>query len=267
MTRCFISHSTEDRKFVEEELLGIFEALGLDPWYSKADIRAAEDWEHSIKKGLESSEWFCVVLSPRSQGSEWVKDEVHWAFSHRGGRIIPILIEECDPNAFHVRLPRVQHIDYARDPRRARFTLIRTIRDALDGLLIRSAGISGKWTGAVYQRDEDDSELSEFSAEATLTADRKTVSGRLRVQFPEKLKRPIDGPGPLTVEFIVTGGLMYERFLQLNYLSEDPTVVQFGSVVLELDDHAREMNGRYVAYGAYSKSIVSGLARLTKKIP
>jgi hypothetical protein len=265
MTRCFISHSSKDRAFVEEELIGVFDALGLEPWYSKEDINAAEEWERSIKKGLESSEWFAVVLSPRSQSSSWVRDEVHWAFSHRGGRIIPILLEECDPQEVHLRLPRVQHIDYSRQPKKAQLTLIRTIRDALDGLVIRSPAISGEWAGVVYQYDSMDSEPSEFVAEATLIADRKSISGRIQVQFPEKLKRPIDGPGPLSVQFKVTGGLMYERYLQLNYLSEDPAVVQFGAWIMELDDHAQELTGRYIGYGAYSKTIVFGLTKLTKR--
>jgi hypothetical protein len=37
----------------------------------------------SDKGGLESSDWFLVVISPNSVKAEWVDIETKWAFDHR----------------------------------------------------------------------------------------------------------------------------------------------------------------------------------------
>ena len=61
----------------------------------------------------------------------------------------------------------------------------------------------------------------------------------------------------------MTGGLVHNRFLQLNYLSADPTIVQFGSIVSEIDSRGTTMSGKLVGYGAYSEKIVSGKYHLS----
>ena len=111
----FISHSTGDRAFVETVLLPILSTAGIESWYSPRDIRTSDDWEQSIRRGLESSDWFLLVMSPRAQSSEWVRDEVLWAVEHRPGRIVPVLAETCDPRNIHMRLARIQHVDFRGD--------------------------------------------------------------------------------------------------------------------------------------------------------
>ncbi len=130
MAKVFVSHATADRDFVRKEILGLLRAIGLSPWYSEDDITTASHWERAILHGLEKSDWFVIVLSSRSAQSEWVKDELNWAIDHRPGRIVPILIEECDLNAFHLRLSRIQHIDFRRDERAGREGLIKVLVDA-----------------------------------------------------------------------------------------------------------------------------------------
>src|SRR5262245_13627806 len=108
MAKVFVSHSTQDRSFVEREIVRLLEKHGLDAWYSKDDIQTSAHWERDILAGLKSCEWFLVVMSPRSAQSEWVRDEVHWAIQHRGQRIIPVLMEACNLEDFHLRMPRIQ---------------------------------------------------------------------------------------------------------------------------------------------------------------
>jgi formylglycine-generating enzyme required for sulfatase activity len=120
MSRVFISHSTEDRDFVERVLVPALHGYGLETWYSKDDIPAADRWERSILDGLKSSDWFLIVMSANSAKSNWVLHELHWAMDHRPiGRIVPVMIEECDPYDFHIGLPRLQFVDYGRDRERA----------------------------------------------------------------------------------------------------------------------------------------------------
>jgi len=97
---------------LEERIIPVIQGHGIDLWYSKSDIKASGLWEREIIQGLQSCDWFLVVMSPRSATSEWVKDEISWAFTNRVGRIIPLLIEDCDPISFHLRLPRIQQIDF-----------------------------------------------------------------------------------------------------------------------------------------------------------
>jgi hypothetical protein len=111
MAKAFISHSTSDQKFVESVLIPLLKEVKVTPWYSKTAILTAEDWERSIRKGLETSDWFLVVLSPRSVSSRWVKAEVHWALEHRPGRVVPIMSEPCNPAELHIGLSLIQHID------------------------------------------------------------------------------------------------------------------------------------------------------------
>jgi hypothetical protein len=127
MSKLFISHATVDRAFVENELMSLFKSLGFKVWFSEQSISTAEQWERSIRAGLEDTKWFIIILSPNSANSEWVKDELAWAIDRLPHRIVPILIDKCDLRDFHVRLPRIQHIDYQTPTQEAREKLIKCL--------------------------------------------------------------------------------------------------------------------------------------------
>jgi serine/threonine protein kinase len=122
--RVFVSHSSKDRDFVEQEIVSILENAGIATWYSKVDIQTASEWGRSILQGLQSSEWFLLVMSSKSISSEWVKDELYWAIENRPERVIPVMIDACDPEQFHIRLKRLQHIDFQHNRDEARRRLI-----------------------------------------------------------------------------------------------------------------------------------------------
>ena len=109
--KVFISHSTQDRDFVEQHIVSLLESNGIATWYSKVSIQSASEWERSILNGLEQSSWFLVVMSESSNQSEWVKDEVFWAIDHRKSKIIPVLIDQVEMSDFHIRLRRIQAVD------------------------------------------------------------------------------------------------------------------------------------------------------------
>lgn len=112
MPKVFISHSIKDREFVEREIITLLQNHQIETWYSSQSIQTAEEWERSIHRGLNSCDWFLVVMSPHSAKSEWVRAEVFWAASKRRGRIIPVLLEECDPTDFHLMLFQIQYLDF-----------------------------------------------------------------------------------------------------------------------------------------------------------
>ena len=104
MPRIFVSHCTEDREFVENEIVSLLRKHGLDTWYSRTDIGAATNLEQDIRTALVTCDWFLVVMSKASLASRWVKTEVHWAMEERQGRIVPVMIEPLDPSEFHLML-------------------------------------------------------------------------------------------------------------------------------------------------------------------
>jgi hypothetical protein len=126
MVRVFLSHSTKDRAFVERELLRLLQAQGIDTWYAPDDISTAQEWERRIREGLQTCDWFLIVLSPRSAASLWVQAELHWAVNPRWGRIVPVLLESCDPMAFHLRLQMLQYVDFSQATPAARQKLLAT---------------------------------------------------------------------------------------------------------------------------------------------
>jgi len=112
MTRVFISHATKDRDFVEKEIISLLQRHGIQTWYSKDDIQTASHWEQTIRLGLESCDWFLVVLTPRSVTSPWVQAEVHWALDERNDRFVPVLAEDCEWLKIHLMMRTIQFVDF-----------------------------------------------------------------------------------------------------------------------------------------------------------
>lgn len=124
MPRVFISHSSLDRDFVERQIIAPLRSHGIETWYSKDSIETAAEWEKKIREGLRSCDWFLVVMTPRSVASKWVQREVFWAMERREGRIIPVLLETCDPEDLHLGLLPIQYIDFRQEVEAARRKLL-----------------------------------------------------------------------------------------------------------------------------------------------
>ncbi len=261
MTKCSVSHSTTDRPYVEREILGILGALGIDVWFAEDTIETTEHWERSIRKGLEASDWFVLVLSKQSAQSEWVKDEVNWAMSNLAQKIVPLIIEDCDPVDFHIRLPRIQHIDFRKDIASAREEMIRFFVDATFNPLRRGNVIDGTWTGTVNQEHGPTGKPIEYKITFNLKVRKEQIAGDMQVEVPSEIR---EDETDTQVEFVVTGGLLYDRFVQLTYKAKDPRVIQFGSSMFEIDDRGLKMSGPFIGYGSKSKRIISGFMK-TKK--
>lgn len=127
--RVFISHSGHDREFVESQIVSVLERNGIRTWYSNEDIRTAAEWERSIVQGLESCDWYLLVMSRRSAASPWVKDELFWAIDQRPESIIAVRIDDCEWREFHIRLARTQNIDMRSDPAEGQRRLIELFRE------------------------------------------------------------------------------------------------------------------------------------------
>jgi hypothetical protein len=147
MQRAFVSYASRDHQFVQTEIVDLLKELGLKPWFAPEDIRSAEIWESSILNALRSSDWFILIVSSRSAASAWVKREVEWALQLLPGRIIPIVIDDCEPASVDKRLKSIQHLDYGANQVRAIQKLAgRLVRAAYQGL---QRDLHGKWICAV----------------------------------------------------------------------------------------------------------------------
>ena len=121
----------------------------------------------------------------------------------------------------------------------------------------RRQAITGRWKGIVHQVIKLSDRPVEIPVIVNLVAGRKIVSGRIHIETVwEGEKRKAD--------FNASGAFIYGAFLHLSYTPSDSSVMQFGSLVLQLDPTGTVLEGRFAGYGQISKAIVGGTIRLEK---
>lgn len=137
--RVFISHSHEDRQYVEQ-LIDRLKGQGVKPWYSVSDIPKGTLWTAEINKAVSQCNWMVVVVSKNSDNTDgnarWVSREVDLAMTaeHLENRIIPIIIDETDPRKVNQYLATMQaiHTDTCNDVTEAlikRFSMLENVTD------------------------------------------------------------------------------------------------------------------------------------------
>lgn len=111
----FLSHSSADES-TTRKLAAVLRAHGVRVWYSEKHIRAASQWHDEIGKALKQSDWLCVLLTPDSVKSKWVKHEVLYALQEDRyeGHVVPILLKSCDIDALSWVLSSLQMIKASR---------------------------------------------------------------------------------------------------------------------------------------------------------
>ncbi len=110
----FLSHASQDRAFVDwlrDELV----SRGVSVWYSETHIGGAQLWHDEIGRALARCDWFVLVLSPASVQSVWVHRELLYALTNSRyiGRIVPLVLAECDCEKLSWTLSSMQHIKFA----------------------------------------------------------------------------------------------------------------------------------------------------------
>lgn len=99
MSKIFLCHASEDKKFVEDLAKDLMK-FGLEVWYDKFEMKVGESLLEKINAGITGSGYFAVILSPRSVNKPWVKHEIQSAFAKKfidkDFHILPILYEVCE---------------------------------------------------------------------------------------------------------------------------------------------------------------------------
>ncbi len=107
----FLSHSSEDKPALKK-LVAVLRAHGIKVWYSEKHIKGATQWHDEIGKALKRCDWLCIILTPNSVKSKWVKREVHYALreDRYENRVIPLIFRKCDVEQLSWTLPGLQTI-------------------------------------------------------------------------------------------------------------------------------------------------------------
>lgn len=95
----FLSHTHTDKPFVRR-LAADLEEAGARVWVDEAEILVGDSLIEKIEPAIGEMDYFAVVLTPRSVGSEWVRTELEIAVKEqmrrRGVTVLPLLLETCE---------------------------------------------------------------------------------------------------------------------------------------------------------------------------
>ena len=69
----FISHASEDKEPLVEELVKHLEELGIRVWYDKNNIGWGDSFREKMDDGLSNARYGIIILSP-----DYIKDEKYW---------------------------------------------------------------------------------------------------------------------------------------------------------------------------------------------
>ena len=96
--KAFVSHSMQDRSFVEQ-LAKDLRTSGVDTWYSGWEIKPGDSLRAKIEQGMGGCEFFIIILSKDSISRPWVQTELDAATTGKilgkVRKIIPVKIEDC----------------------------------------------------------------------------------------------------------------------------------------------------------------------------
>lgn len=99
MKKVFISHSSQDKKFIDK-LVKALSADGVQIWIANKEISAGENIQEKINDAISNIDYFIVVLSKHSTSSSWVNFEISAILNREISKqqriILPVLIEDCD---------------------------------------------------------------------------------------------------------------------------------------------------------------------------
>ncbi|MFZ9739657.1 MAG: toll/interleukin-1 receptor domain-containing protein, partial [Prochlorotrichaceae cyanobacterium] len=110
----FISYSRADSGFARR-INDALQLQGKRTWFDQESIAAGTaDFQQEIHHGIESSDIFLFILSPRSITSPYCADEVEYA-ANFNKRFVTILHQPIDTTDLHPELGKVQWLDFNRN--------------------------------------------------------------------------------------------------------------------------------------------------------
>jgi hypothetical protein len=98
MSRIFISYNHGDKEFARRLTVDL-QRLGVDVRLDEFECKIGDSLFEAVQRGIASSEYLGVVLSPSSAASPWVQKEVEAALAEEVRRkqvkVLPLLLVDC----------------------------------------------------------------------------------------------------------------------------------------------------------------------------
>ncbi|MCK5059303.1 MAG: toll/interleukin-1 receptor domain-containing protein [Candidatus Aminicenantes bacterium] len=112
MAKVFISHSSEDKYFVNL-LVALLDFHYIETWCSLTNLHPGTKFPGEIENALKTSDYMLVVVSENSIKSKWITKEIS-VFETRkpGSLVIPLLLESVDLDEVVPGLSDYQSIDF-----------------------------------------------------------------------------------------------------------------------------------------------------------
>jgi len=97
----FISYSRKDADLAKD----LFSELARrkhDPFLDTINLTGGDDWRNTLRKEISCSDLMVVIVTPHSNESDYVYEEIYEAERHFK-RIVPLQLEETTPLPIHLR--------------------------------------------------------------------------------------------------------------------------------------------------------------------
>jgi WD40 repeat protein len=108
----FISYSRADSDFARK-LNEALQLQGKTTWFDQESIASGSDFQQEIYRGIENSDNFLFIISPRSVNSPYCADEVEYA-QKLNKRFVTVLHRDLSAKELHPALASIQWIDFNR---------------------------------------------------------------------------------------------------------------------------------------------------------
>ncbi|MEC4803269.1 MAG: TIR domain-containing protein [Jaaginema sp. PMC 1079.18] len=106
----FISYSRADSDLARK-LNDALQMQGKTTWFDQESIASGTEFQQEIYRGIEVSDNFVFIISPRSIRSPYCADEVEYA-AKLNKRFVTILHQPVNPTELHPELAKIQWIDF-----------------------------------------------------------------------------------------------------------------------------------------------------------
>jgi hypothetical protein len=142
----------------------------------------------------------------------------------------------------------------------------------------RRKTLEGRWEGSGTQvLSEDDKKkvntnknIKKFPAHLILSVKGRTIHGTLDITsikyVNDSKSRPAGSSAPpeptvsehKEISYSLSGNMVASNYLRLDYVSRDPAVIEFGTLLLRLPSTGGKLEGKYVSFGPITERLVSG---------
>lgn len=103
VTSVFISHNHADKPFARK-ITQDLSNHGIKCWIDEAEMKIGDSLIQKIREGIDTVEYFMIILSPNSINAPWVVNELdvamNYQISGKNIKVLPIMLRDCELPGF-----------------------------------------------------------------------------------------------------------------------------------------------------------------------